>query len=56
MGEACSTSWRNVEVHTGFWWEDPRERDRLKGPGIDGRIILRWIFKTWDREAWTGLR
>jgi hypothetical protein len=19
-----------------------------------GRIILKWIFKKWDREAWTG--
>jgi hypothetical protein len=24
----------------------PGERDRLKDPGVDGRIILRWIFKT----------
>jgi len=28
------------------------ERDRLEGPGVDGRIILRWIFRKWD---WTGL-
>jgi hypothetical protein len=26
-----------------------------KNPGIDGRIILRYIFTTWDRGAWTGL-
>jgi len=32
------------EVHTGFWWGNLRERDLLEDPGIDGRIILRWIF------------
>ena len=26
----------------------------LKFPGVDGRIILRWILKSWD-GAWTGL-
>jgi hypothetical protein len=36
------------EVLTGFWWEDLRERDHLKDPGVDGRIILKWIFKKWD--------
>jgi hypothetical protein len=50
MVETCSMLWGNGEVHTGFWWGDPRERDRLKDPGIDGRIILKWIFNTWDRE------
>jgi hypothetical protein len=33
------------EVHTGFWWETLRERDHFENPGIDGRIILRWIFR-----------
>jgi hypothetical protein len=37
-----------VEVRTGFWWGNLRERDRLEDPGIDGRIILRWIFRKWD--------
>ena len=27
----------------GFWWGNLRERDHLGDPGIDGRIILRWI-------------
>jgi len=25
-----------------------RERDHLGDPGVDGRIILRWIFRKWD--------
>jgi len=30
------------------WWGILRERDHLGDPGIDGRIILRWIFRKWD--------
>jgi len=25
-----------------------RERDHLGDPGVDGRRILRWIFRKWD--------
>jgi len=27
----------------------------LEDPGVGERIILRWIFRKWDVEAWTGL-
>jgi hypothetical protein len=26
----------------------------LGDPGLDGGIILKWIFRKWDVEAWTG--
>jgi hypothetical protein len=47
MGRACST-YEEKEVHTGFWWGDLREGDHLGDPGVDGRIILKWIYKKWD--------
>jgi len=27
----------------------------LGDPGVDGRIILRWIFMKWGVGVWTGL-
>ena len=47
--------WGTREVHTGFLWGNLRERDHLEDPDIDGMILLRLIFKKWDRGVWTGL-
>jgi len=35
-------------VYTGFWWGNLREGDHWGDPGVDGRIILGWIFGKWD--------
>jgi hypothetical protein len=35
-------------MHTGFWWGTLRERVHLEDPGVDWRIILRWILTKLD--------
>jgi hypothetical protein len=32
----------------------PEGRRSLGRPGVDGRIILEWIFGKWDVGVWTG--
>ena len=56
-----------AEAYTGFWWGNLRERDHLEEPGVNGRIILRWVFMKWgcvgmdwielaqDRDKWRAL-
>jgi hypothetical protein len=46
--------WGRAVVYIGLWWGDLRERDHLKDPGLDERIILRWIFRKCDMGVWTG--
>ena len=49
-----SADWRRG-VYRVLVGENVREGDHLEDPGVDGRIILRWIFRKWDVGAWTGL-
>src|SRR5215471_10081877 len=39
---------------TGCWWGNLRERGHWGDPDIDGRIILRWIFRKLDGVVGTG--
>ena len=53
-------------MYTGFWWRNLNEGDHLKDPGVNERIILKWIFKkedgavgwidlAYDRDRWRAL-
>jgi hypothetical protein len=56
-------------VRIGCWWGNLRERGHWGDPDVDGRIILRWIFRKmedgggcgdWmklaqDRDRWQAL-
>ena len=46
--------WGTGKMHTGFWWGVLKERGRLETLGVNRMIILKWIFKKCDGEAWTG--
>ena len=54
MGGECSTYGGRVEVYTGFWWGNLGGKRPLGRPYIDGRKILRKIFRKWDVGTWTG--
>ena len=43
-----------IEACRGFWWGNLRESDHFGDPGVDGRIILGWIFRKWHVGVWTA--
>jgi len=42
-------------VPARFPWTELRQREHLEDLGVNGKIILKYTFKKWDREAWIGL-
>jgi len=49
MGGACSR-YVGEEVRIQGLVGNLMERDHWEVSGVDGRIILKWIFKKWDGE------
>ena len=54
IGGACSAHVGEERRITGFWWGNVRVRERLGDLDVDGKIILRWIFRQWNVGVWTG--
>ena len=40
-----------IGVFTVMFGKSEGEKGHLEDPGVDGRIILRWIFRKWDVVA-----
>ena len=67
MARACSTYEGEERCIQGFDGGNLRERDYWEDPGVDGSIILRWIFMklnggdmywidmTQDRDTWRAV-
>ena len=43
-GEACA----------GVWWGNLEKGGHWRDLRIDGRIVIKWIFRKWDVGLWTG--
>ena len=53
MGGTCCTYWgdeRRIQSLVG----KPEGKNHLEDPGVDGRIILRLIFRKGDVVVWIG--
>ena len=42
------------ELCTGCWWGSLRERGHWGDQDVDGRIILRWLFRKFEGVVGTG--
>jgi len=50
MSGACSAQGERRGVYRVLR-RNLRERDHLGDPGVDGRLILIWIFRNWNERV-----
>ena len=49
MDRSISTN-GGEEMHGGFWWGQLKQRDHLEYLSVNGRIIIKLIFKPLDED------
>jgi hypothetical protein len=38
-----------------YWWGNLKKRYQWGDPGVDGKMILRWLFRKWNVGEWNDL-
>jgi hypothetical protein len=54
MGGSCSTYGRRKRCAQDVGGGNQKERDHWRDHNIGRKIILRWIFRKWERAMGTG--
>jgi len=55
MGGGDVECMEKSKLYTEFWCRKLRERDYLEDAGVEGRIIVKWIFRMLNVGKWAGL-
>jgi hypothetical protein len=56
IGEAYSRNVRGEKFMQSFWYKLLKDRDQLENMGVDGRIILKRMYKIrWEYLDWIHL-
>jgi hypothetical protein len=54
MGGVCSSDGEGRGVYTVLVGKSDR-KSHWGDPGVDGKIVIKWIFRKWDVGVWAGL-
>jgi hypothetical protein len=54
IGQEAAVAIFEVLIVVKVWWRNLRQGDHWVDPGVDGKIILGWIFGKWDVGVWIG--
>jgi len=55
MSRICGKYCDRKRAYRGLVGGNLKQRGHLEDQGVDGRIILKFMFKNWDKDIYNGL-